>query len=415
MKHFIYTTTLVIALTFCDLLQAQTIDNKIVIGAIDSIQSTILNEERKLWIYIPNSEPGSYYSKQKYPVIYLLDGPSNFYSMVGLVDFLGRETVMPKMIIVGIDNTDRWRDLTPTKWQPDSTENISFPPSVGGGEGFTSFLEKELIPYIDSKYPTAPYRMMIGHSLGGLMVINTLLHHSHLFNSYVAIDPSLWWDDELMIKQADSILQQQRFERKSLYLAMANNTGLPKDIDIYSVLTDTTESAIQARNIVSFANALKTNDTHDIHWKFKFYPDEYHPTVPLIAEFDATRFIFDKYNVNMNVPFLLQLQDPALDAETVMTTHFKMVSEHLGYTILPPEHFVNQYGYGMMQANEMDKAFKFFGMNVRNYPNSFNVYDSMGDYYVAMNDKENAIIFYSKALELKEVPAIRKKLEELKN
>jgi len=409
MKHFIYTTTLVIALTFCDLLHAQTIDNKIVIGAIDSIQSTILNEQRKLWVYVPNSGYADQKSQAKYPVIYLLDGSSNFYSMMGIVQRLSETMIIPEMIIVGIPNTNRFRDLSPTK---PAESPFPLPPYVGGGEAFTSFLEKELMPYIESKYPTAPYRMMIGHSLGGLMVINTLLHHSNLFNSYLAIDPSLWWDNDLMLKQADSIFQQNKFNGKSLYIAMANN-GIAEGMDLASVMKDTTEESANSRPMLLFSNVLESRKNHGLRWNFHYYPDDNHNSVTMIATYDALRFFFDKYTIPLS--YLYKVPEPSFNADSVIITHFKTASEQMGYTVLPPENFVNEEAYNMMYNNDLDRAFRLFDLNIRNYPNSYSAYDSMGDYYMAKNDKENAIIFFSKALELKEVPATRKKLEELKN
>ncbi|HEX3386461.1 MAG TPA: alpha/beta hydrolase-fold protein, partial [Mucilaginibacter sp.] len=90
-------------------------------------------------------------------------------------------------------NTNRMRDLTPTNVPPDK--------SSGGGEKFTDFIKTELMPHIDSIYPTASYKMLIGHSLGGLMAINTLINHPEMFNAYVAIDPSMWWDDRKLLNR----------------------------------------------------------------------------------------------------------------------------------------------------------------------------------------------------------------------
>lgn len=85
-----------------------------------------------------------------------------------------------------------------------------------------AFIEKELIPYIDASYHTQPYRMLIGHSFGGLTVINTLIHHKDIFNSYISIDPSMWWDHERLLKESQAALKSVSFEGKSLYLGIAN-------------------------------------------------------------------------------------------------------------------------------------------------------------------------------------------------
>ena len=95
----------------------------------------------------------------------------------------------PDIIVVGIPNTDRSIDLTPTHVVDAPDDSTS-----GGGENFISFIEKELMPFIDNKYPTEPYKILAGHSSGGLEVMQAFAHHTNLFNSYIAIDPSIWWD-----------------------------------------------------------------------------------------------------------------------------------------------------------------------------------------------------------------------------
>jgi tetratricopeptide (TPR) repeat protein len=105
---------------------------------------------------------------------------------------------------------------------------------------------------------------------------------------------------------------------------------------------------------------------------------------------------------------------PSFNVDSVIVTHFKIASEQMGYNVLPPENFVNEEAYNMMYNNDLDRAFRLFDLNISNYPSSHNAYDSMGDYYIAKNDKEKAIIFFTKSLELKEVPATRKKLRNLK-
>lgn len=411
MKNIICAVTVIITMACGFLIQAQPVNNQIVIGSIDSLQSKILNEERKIWVYVPNSVTANVSDNRKYPVIYLLDGSSNFYSVMGLVERLGETMIVPEMIIVGIPNTDRFRDLTPSKPEADST--FPFPPTVGGGKAFTSFLETELIPYIDSTYPTAPYRMMIGHSLGDLMVINTLLHHSHLFNSYLAIDPSLWWDKDLMVKQADSVFRTVNYKSKSLYLAMANN-GIPDGRKLDDVMSDTSEDTANARPMLLFSDILESGKSDGLRWKFHYYPDDNHNSVTTIATYDALRFFFNKYSIPLSYLYGRKIADPSFRADSVIADHFTAASGQLGYSVLPPESFVNEEAYNMMYNDEMENAYRLFNLNIRNYPNSYNAYDSMGDYYMAMNDKENALLFCAKSLEIKEFPATRKKLGMLK-
>ena len=136
----------------------------IVIGHTDSLQSGILGEQRKIWVHVPEGSPNS---KDRYPVVYVLDGDGHFSSVVGMIQQLstGGNSNVPKMMVVAIPNTDRTRDLTPTHIdaEPPFMDSASSKTS-GGGENFIAFMEKELMPHIEAKYPAAPYKILIGHS-----------------------------------------------------------------------------------------------------------------------------------------------------------------------------------------------------------------------------------------------------------
>jgi uncharacterized protein len=384
-------------------------NNLIVIGKIDSIHSKILNEERKIWVYVPNRYSDSIYEPEKFPVIYLLDGDTHFPSVMGMVQQLSEvngNTICPNMIIVGITNTDRTRDLTPTHSNSALLHDSSFVKTSGGGEKFTDFLEKELIPHIDSLYPTAPYRMMIGHSLGGLTVINTLLNRPYLFNSYIAIDPSLWWDNHKLLDKSATIFRNQRFEGKTFFLAMANTIPPGYDTAKTRSVTPVTPQFEQAKCILEFSDILKANSKNGLRWDWKYYRDDSHGSVPLMAEYDGLHLIFDYYKFNF-LP-----DQPNLDS--VLTMHYKKVSQIMGYTVRPPELMVNGLAYDFLQQNMLDRAFRFFKMNVDNYPKSLNVYDSMGDYYNAKGEKKKAIEYYTKALEIRYYSETKQKLDKLK-
>jgi len=271
-------------------------DNKITIGTIDSIQSKILNEQRKIWVYVPDSyKPGS---KQRYPVVYLLDGDSHFYSVVGMIQQLSQvngNTIAPEMIVVGILNTDRTRDLTPTHVEsaPPILDSASSKTS-GGGKHFVSFLEKELIPHIDAAYPTQPYKMLIGHSFGGLTVINILANHAKLFNSYICIDPSMWWDNLNFLKKTKKILAEKSFSGTTLYLGIANT--MPDGMDIATALKDTSVETKHIRAILDLEKTLKSGKQSGLRFESKFYPNDDHGSTPFITEYDGLRFIFDKHS-----------------------------------------------------------------------------------------------------------------------
>ncbi|HEY9002297.1 MAG TPA: alpha/beta hydrolase-fold protein [Mucilaginibacter sp.] len=381
-------------------------DNRIVIGTVDTIYSKVLNEKRAIRVHIP--EGGK---NQRYPVLYLFDGEDHFQSAVAISEQMSG--LIPPMIVVGIDNMGhsfRERDLTPTKVNPSAIVNAGDAKLSGGGENFFSFIEKELIPYIDSKYPTASYRMISGHSLGGLAVVNAFFNHTNLFNTYIALDPSIWWDQQRWVKKQEGEISKRDLKNKSLFVGIANN--IPPGMDTISVLKDTNVTiAAVTKAVLPFVDFLRENKPAGLRWSSKFFPNETHGTVELISEYEALRFLFDFY------PFRTSQFSghPELNEDSVLAAHYNMVSEKMGYTVFPTENSVNELAYSCMGNHKMAVAYKLFIRNTQMYPNSSNAFDSLGDYYIAAGEKQKAIEAFRKALSLQEVPDTRQKLNVLLN
>ncbi len=386
--------------------------NDIVIGKIDSIDSKILNEQRKLWIYVPESNSDDVFKKKKYPVVYLLDGGAHFYSVVGMIHQLSSvngNTICPKMIVVGITNTNRDRDLTPTKGKSDPPfVDSTTAANSGGGDKFISFIEKELFPYMDSNYPTESYRMFIGHSFGGLTVMNTLIYKPELFNSYVAIDPSMWWDNKKLLSKIKNTVFDEKYSNKSLFLAIANT--MSEGMDTLSVQKDTTISTKQIRSVLELNSSLNNDTQKKLSYKGKYYEEDNHGSVPLIAEYDALRHIFDFYQFKLEMKDYF---DPESDILGKVQNHYIRLSKEFRREMKPEERFVNGLGYQFMSMKQFKKAKGFFKLNVTNYPKSFNVFDSLGDLYAAIGNKEKAIENYKKSLSLNKDSASKDKLKEL--
>ena len=408
MKTFCLIAMIALFLLFCTngikAQISQTQPKQIVIGSIENIQSKILNEQRELWVYIPSSASDTNYSKQSYPVVYLLDGELFFSSVVGMIQQLSKAYVCPEMIVVGILNTDRTRDLTPTHMDSWQVMSLVLDSDVcknsGGGEKFISFMEKELMPHIDSLYPSAPYRILIGHSFGGLTVMNTLIHHTNLFRAYVAIDPAMSWDNQKLLKEAKKELATNTYSGFSLFLGIANT--MDAGMDTIKVKEDSTKSTEHIRSIFDLRNYLNNNKQNQLVYAYKYYDDDEHNSVPLIAEYDAFRFIFNYYHLSL-------FYNGYRNVENL----YENVSKHFGYKVKPPESMVNDLAYTDLFFNHYAESLYLFKLNVINYPESYNAYDSMGDYYDAKGDKASAIENYKKALSIKEVLYTREKLERL--
>ena len=387
-------------------------DNKIVIGKVDSVYSKILKEQRKVWVYVPNVNNGQQDTSQHYPVVYLLDGDGHFESVVGMIQQLSQvngNTIVPEMIVVGIPNTDRTRDLTPTHIASDPPMmDSNFSKSTGGGENFTAFIEKELMPHIDSMYPTQKFKMLIGHSFGGLTVMNIITNHTKLFNAYIAIDPSMWYDKEQFLKATEKKLTSQKYNGTSLYLGIANT--MSEGMTLEKLKKDTTTDTRHIRSIFAMDKFIKANPQNGLKFASKYYADDDHGSVPLTSEYDGLRFIFSWYRMKFT---RADFMDSATTIVQKMKQHYQTISKEFGYKVSPPEMQINGLGYNALSLKQYEKAAALFEINIANYPNSGNVYDSYADLLVAKKDTINAITNYQKAFAITKSEDSKRKLDQL--
>jgi hypothetical protein len=234
------------------------------LGMVEELHSAILHETRVLNIYLP--EGYSPDSAALYPVIYLLDGSADedFIHVSGLVQFCNFPwiEVLPKSIVVGIANVDRKRDFTfPTSIADDKK---TFP-TTGGSEAFISFLEKELQPYVQQHYKVSTDKMLIGQSLGGLLATEILFKKPGLFNQYVIVSPSLWWDKESLLRiQKQPITQPTR-----VFVAVGK------------------EGRIMERDAKKLYRYLKNTSSPMLSPRFEFLKNKNHATIFHQAVFDA--------------------------------------------------------------------------------------------------------------------------------
>ncbi|PSL45375.1 hypothetical protein CLV51_10477 [Chitinophaga niastensis] len=232
--------------------------NPFVLGIVDKIESVQLAETRTLNIYLPED-----YDKDTattYPVVYLLDGSANedFVHIAGLVQFLTTIKVMPPSIVVGIANVDRKRDFThPTTVKKD----LKILPTSGGSQKFMLFIEKDLQPYIQQNYRTNAQKTIIGQSLGGLLATEILLKKPDLFDNYLIVSPSLWWNDESLLSEAKALLQIHAKKSIRVYVALGN------------------EGLQMKRDVDKFVDILQTDADKQIKVTYTTFPDESHLTI----------------------------------------------------------------------------------------------------------------------------------------
>jgi len=282
------------------------------------------------------------------------------------------------MIVVAIPNTDRTRDLTPT--HSDSMDGVEYDwlRSSGGGNNFLSFIQSELIPHIDAAYRTMPYRIFVGHSFGGIAVINALYTMPQTFNAYISIDPSLWWDNKVLLNKAREYFLHADLKSKSLFIAQANT------------LSAQDSSNQHFESIKEFATFLETRNHSGLKWNYKYYEHDTHGSVPLIATYDGLRFIFEDYPSGTR----------DIVSPEQLRKQYQLFSEKIGGNFIPPEGVINSLGYQAMGGKKYDVALQYFQMNIDYYPQSANVYDSMGELWMKKGDTKKAIDYYEKSLKL---------------
>ena len=250
------------------------------IGTAHTFYSAVLDEERTFLVALPAGYDEN--SDQHYPVLYLADGENYFHLLYGIQHMFsrGRMQYRTDFILVGIINTDRTRDLTPTASTTGRDGNPGFyPESVGGGaDRFAAFLQTELFPEIDRQFRTNGERLIVGHSLAGLFVLHMFLNHPGLFTAYLAIDPSLWWDNGKLEETAATQIDYEQQKVLPLYIGIA-----AKEIK--------SRTTIQGEKAAIFLNKILP-DTGLLYYNTHFFPNESHGTVYIPGLLDGLKLLY---------------------------------------------------------------------------------------------------------------------------
>jgi predicted alpha/beta superfamily hydrolase len=235
-----------------------------------NVYSTILKEKRDLRILLPNEFKDTYFS---YPVIYLLDAESNFATGVEVLSFLMDNHFIPPHVVVGIPNTDRFRDMTPV----DSVLNKTIFPSRGGADTFLQVLETDIFPFVAKEYRGSSRRLVMGHNYSGLFVMHAFLSRPELFDRYMAFSPILWWNDTAMLHDMDLFLTKKSSVRKHLFMSFAK----------------------EAKNMLEackeLAKLLEEKAPVDLKWKYEWMPDEDHYSLYRKSLMSGMEVIFKDY------------------------------------------------------------------------------------------------------------------------
>ena len=362
----------------------------VVIGKKVTLKSKVLGEDRTLQIFTPSV----YAQKAEYPsfpVLYLLDGTDHFPHVAGLVSYLGRHGRIPQMVVVAVGNTDRTRDLTPTHNVIDYDGTVDHPDyDTSGGSGkFSQFIREELIPYVDKNYRTAPFRILDGHSFGGIFALQILFDYPETFQAYIAISPAVWWDNRVILKHTGPI-------------------GRPKQCLFISVGK---EGGEYQRGVDALVAMVKERAAPGLEWKYLTYGNEIHNSVPHQSLYDALKFIFADWDIPGRGVF-----ETVISYEDVVR-HYQRLSEKYGFNIPIPESRLRDIALeDTLSWKDVDVAVQVLEQAVRLYPKSSRCYGMLADAYVIKGDKESAIKNYQKVLELNpRSESAKKALERLTN
>src|SRR5687767_8672569 len=314
-----------------------------------TLKSTVLGEDRIILVRTPAEYATN---KASYPVLYMTDGDGHMGHTASTIEFLTRNGRIPEMIVVGVTNTDRTRDLTPAKsTNKNAAGELQFP-TAGGADNFLKFFETELIPEIEKEYRTQPYRILAGHSFGGLFAVHAMITRPALFNSYVAVSPSLQWENAEALKRAETFLQNRKELKLTLYTSLGNEPGGIGE------------------NFDKFRAVLAKTSIKGFDWQAERMDDEDHGSVVLRSRYSGLRKVYDGWQG----PRDLTTTGGGLKGAD---EHYKKLSEKFGYTIAVPENLINQLGYQFLAQAKPEEAIAVFKANVERYPASANVYDSL--------------------------------------
>ncbi|MBX2873895.1 MAG: hypothetical protein KTR30_17400 [Saprospiraceae bacterium] len=351
---------------------AQTSGEAFTIGETLSIHSDILDEDRPFHVYLPEKYKAD---GQPVTVMYLLDGGSHFHHTSGIVSFMNKQGLIPDMMIVALPNTGgRTRDLTPAGVKDERTKQ-SFP-TGGKADSLLAFFERELIPHIDKTYNTSSFRLLVGHSFGGLFAVHALVNQPALFNAYIAISPSLWWDDQYLVDQAEERFETDQYFEGFFYMTMGNEGG--------SMLG----------GAMKLAALLEEHPAPNFKWDFQLMEDENHGTVPHRSTYDGLEFIFKEwFKTDLSALY-------TMSNVKEIKAHFAQMSQRLGYQLSPGEKGWNTIGQRFMQRGSVQQAKEIFEQNAKEHPESWNVYYSLGSYYQGQGENKLALKQYQKVLSL---------------
>jgi predicted alpha/beta superfamily hydrolase len=344
------------------------------IGKRFTVYSEVLAEDRTLLVALPRDYHDS---EERFPVLYVLDGEFFFYQAQAAVQFLSECTYIrthpiPQMIVVGIVNVDRNRDFTPTN-APVQGE-LRYPTS-GGAKKFLKFLQAELVPKIDVRYRTQPYRVLSGWSFGGLFTVYTYLENPRVFSAYLAISPSLWWEQDGIIKKAKDAIADENMDFKPLVVTLGALEGGDMDRSVRRGLFP----LFKSKQVTAGA----------------FTPIEIvergHYYSPYQAFFDGLQALFEKWALPQ------ERLEGGLES---IKDFYQGLSAKAGYTIKIPESAYQALVGSLISEDNDQAALEIARLTVEKYPKSSRAHKTLGVMLMRTGNNDGARAQFERAIEV---------------
>lgn len=330
-----------------------------------TIHSKIVDHQYSYEVALPKGYIA--HDNQRYPVLYLLEGNTHLDHTKASAQYLTGVDAMPKIIIVSITNKYRLRDFTPSR-------DAGHPAETGGGKAFQQFLIKELIPTIAKNYSVSGYRMLAGHSLGGLFVIDTMIEHNDVFDAYFAYSPSLWWNEKRLLKNLMLDKSPLNKLKGMAYFSLANEKG--KQLTSYN----------------GFVQLLASVDNTDFSWTDERLDKEDHMTTPLASQVNAFRVAFADWLLTF---------DQVVENPSLYQAFYLSQNKKYGMTNIAPEWLIGQPTQHLLhQLKDKKKGREGADIHLKMFPNSLWAYKGKADSLYIDGKQKQAVEYMQKAVKM---------------
>jgi len=349
----------------------------IAIGERFTMESKVLGETRTYLVHKPERYDQT---NDAYPLLILIFGDDNIQHVAASADFLAGSDRIPQMLVVGINVSNASRDLTAPIADPKfAAEN----PTAGGAAKFLNFVSDELIPRIESNYRTRPYRILVGHSYGGMFAVYTLLNKPEIFNAYISVSPTLFWDNQALVKAAEPFLAAHRDLRSDFFMTIGDED------------TDAVGSAIKLS--AAFEESMPWQEKgkpRELRWQFHHYKGETHFSGRQRSVYDGLKAVFDGWYVHD--PFALY----EIGGVAAFERHYQNISTRVGYAVPTPLRLFSLTAQTLVRRNRVDEAEVVMTKAVEVYPNNSSARSGLARIYSRKKEDGRAIEQLTAALKL---------------